>query len=152
LLEHSLFVSPRDAASRLWAVDLALRSPAVRVVVADGSGFDVAATRRIQVLARSEMKWALVARPVSRRNRLSVAQTRWLVRGHPSSGESGGAGPRWSVELLHGKGLRTNIERPAWVLEWNRGEGVVHLSAALADLAGAPQGRGADEERSSRSA
>ena len=169
LLDHSLFVAPRDAATRVWAIDLALRSPAVGAVIADGSGFDKAATQRLQLLARSEMKWVLAARPAVQRGELSAAQTRWLVRtqGIRDSGIKGmrateeGARrgeiaqaaafpqslnpsfpysfPRWSVELLRCKGLRPTGDHPVWLLEWNRAEGAVNLSAPLVDLAGAAE-------------
>ena len=147
LLEHSLFVAPRDGAARLWAIDLALRSEAVGLVIADGSGFDKAATQRLQLLARSMEKWVLAARPMRERDVLSAAQTRWLVR--TVEQENRGAGesrvsrllsgspvlPRWSVELLRCKGLRP-VGELNWLLEWNRAEGAVHLSAPLAGVAG----------------
>lgn len=142
LLEQSLFVAPRDAATRLWAIDLALRSPAVGLVIADGSEFDKAATQRLQLLARSQEKWVLAARPPMQRSELSAAQTRWLVRAATyqlkiGATRTAGVVPRWSVELLRCKGLRPGGDHPAWLLEWSRAEGAVNLSAPLADLAGA---------------
>ncbi len=148
LLEHSLFVAtsrslpdrgvpdPRDAAARLWAVDLALRSPAVGCVVADGCGFDRAATQRIQFLARKQMKWVLAARPPRERSELSAAQTRWLVRIElsPAGTVAAGVQPRWHVELLRCKGMRSAAAGRSWLLEWNRDTSTVDLSAALADL------------------
>lgn len=138
LIEKSLFVAPRDGPARLWAVDLALRSPAVGTVIADGCGFDMAATRRIQLLARDQSKWALVARPPGEIDKLSAAETRWRVTAAPGGGNETGVVPRWNVELLRCKGMRPNTDSRSWLLEWNRVEGAVHLSAAVADLAGAP--------------
>jgi hypothetical protein len=168
LLERSLFVAPRDAAARLWAVELALRSPAVGSVIADGSGFDRAATQRIQLLARTQNKWVLAACPTRQQHELSAAQTRWRVRGEglrdlgikglrkeAASSQSlnplipYSLIPRWSVELLRCKGMRPAAGHPGapgWLLEWNRDEGAVGLSAGLGDLAGAP------EKRASRAA
>jgi hypothetical protein len=149
LLEHSLFIAPRDVATRLWAIDLALRSPAVGAVIADSSGFDKAATQRLQLLSRSEEKWALAARPSREQDMLSAAQTRWTVRtaeqkkaveSKASTARlltSSSVLPRWSVELLRCKGVRPTQDHPEWLLEWNRAEGAVNLSAPLADLAGA---------------
>ena len=139
LLDRSLFVAPRDAAARLWAMDLALRSPAVGCVIADGSGFDRAATQRIQHVARAESKWALTARPPPQRDVLSAAQTRWRVRAAPpvESEERGGGTPCWAVQLMRCKGLRS--ESHDWLLEWDRVESAVHLSARLADYAGPTQ-------------
>ena len=45
LLRASILVDPPDSASRLWALDLALRSPAVAMVIGDGSGLSIAQRR-----------------------------------------------------------------------------------------------------------
>jgi hypothetical protein len=127
LLTRSLFVAPRDSTARLWAMDLALRSPAVGCVVADGSGFDRAATQRVQQLARTQGKAVLAACPAAQRSELSAAQTRWRIRA------------RWIVELLRCKGMRPAQEHHEWLLEWNRAEGSVHLSTRLVDPVGAAE-------------
>lgn len=141
LLERSLFVTPRDAVSRLWAVDLALRSPAVGCVVADGSGFDRAATQRIQLLARTQTKAVLSVCPPRQQSELSAAQTRWRMSVPPPMAKKTASGiqPRWIVELLRCKGMRPTKEHRVWLLEWNRAEGAIHLSARLAGLAGPTQ-------------
>ncbi|MBI5764469.1 MAG: hypothetical protein HZA51_13185 [Planctomycetes bacterium] len=143
MLERSLFVSPRDVAGRVWAMDLALRSQAVGFVVADGSGLDRSATQRIQLLARAQAKVVLAVCPPRQRSILSAAQTRWLVRTAHAPGQRrpGEIHPGWSVELLRCKGMRPTQDHPSWYLEWNRAEGVVHCPARLADLAGSPQQR-----------
>ncbi|RIK62532.1 MAG: hypothetical protein DCC65_17370, partial [Planctomycetota bacterium] len=143
LLERSLFVAPRDAAERLWAIDLALRSAAVAAVVADGGALDRAATQRVQLLAKNRSKVVFAARPPWERTRLSAAQTRWHVRAAPPriGKKAGGVAPGWSVELLRCKGVRPAQDHRAWLLEQSRDEGLIHLSARLADLAGAPAAR-----------
>lgn len=140
LLERSLFVAPRDAATRIWAIDLALRSHAVGVVIADGSAFDRAATQRIQLLAKNHAKIVLAACPPRQRGSLSAAQTRWRVCTSPPRRRKRGSSiaPGWSVELLRCKGVRPAQDHREWLLEQNRDEGAIHLSARLADLAGAP--------------
>lgn len=152
LLERSLFVAPRDAASRLWAIDLALRSPAVGCVVADGSHFDRPATQRVQLLARSQGKLVLSACPPKQRDELSAAQTRWRIRAAPPPEDASKKEihPRWSVELLRCKGVRPAQSHCVWRMEWNRGQGAVHLSARLADLAGPPQKQAPRSERPRR--
>lgn len=139
LLERSLFVAPRDVTTRLWAIDLALRSPAVGCVIADGSALDRAATQRIQLLARKQTKAVFAARPTKEISELSAAQTRWRVCIAPAEkGKAAGSvTPRWKVELLRCKGMRPVKVPREWRLEWNRAEGAVHLSARLVDLAGA---------------
>ena len=148
LLERSLFVAADGPADRLWVADLALRSPAVGLVIADGSGFDMAATRRIQLVAKAHHTTALLVRPPWETRELSAAQTRWLVRwaerdqggSVPSPGQvdekSSSFNPRWSLELLRCKGMEPDSCPRVWALEWDRGEGVVGVSTTVADQAG----------------
>ena len=56
VLDRCLFIDlPKRTADRdrLWAIDLVLRSPAAGAVFADGCGFDMAATRRLQLAAEA---------------------------------------------------------------------------------------------------
>lgn len=139
-LERCIFVEADRPADRLWAIDLALRCAAVGVVVADGSGFDMAATRRIQLVAKSHDTPVLLARPPWEVPELSAAQTRWFVRwsaNRESVAEEGKLpNPRWSVALLRCKGMPPQLRPDCWALEWDRGEGVVRLSTALAGHVG----------------
>ena len=73
---RSLFVAPPDREKRLWAAELAVRSPAVGIVVAEGEGLRMAATRRLQLAARSGRTLVLLARPSAERGELSAAATR----------------------------------------------------------------------------
>jgi len=141
LLKRLLFVESHDAASRLWAIDSALRSPAVGVIIADGSGFNRAATQRVQALARTQSKWVLATCPPRQQSEHSSAQTRWLIHSMPSATgkQTAGVHPRWTIELLRCKGMRPTGAAHEWLLEWNRAEGTVGLSARLADLAGSPE-------------
>lgn len=148
LLERSLFVVVDRADDRLWAVDLALRCPAVGVVVADGSGFDMAATRRIQLVAKAHRTPAFLARPPWEVRELSAAQTRWLVRWERGTeaprheGTKGGEdesnvlNPRWSVELLRCKGGQPEYRPRVWALEWDRGQGALRVLTPLAGATG----------------
>lgn len=119
LLGGSLFVDAQDNNQRLWAAELALRSPAVACVVADGSGLGMPATRRLQLIARQSQALMLLARPSHDERQLSAAGARWRV-GVVSSPDS----PQWKVELLRCKGVRpvslgTNgHSHPAWTLRW----------------------------------
>ena len=116
LLNQCLFVDPPDAQSRLWAIDLSLRCPALSAVIADGSGLDMAASRRLQLAAEAGgHAIGLIARPPRERDILSAATTRWLVAHHPttlaaptSPDHRHRPTPRWSMELLRhkGKGVR----------------------------------------------
>jgi hypothetical protein len=103
LISKSIFLDLPDDASRLWAIDVALRNPAVNVVIADGSRFKMAESRRLQLAAERGRALALLARPSWEAAELSAAATRWRVRRTPSPSLA----PRWIVELLrckHGSG------------------------------------------------
>ncbi len=134
LLQHSLFADPTGVAARLWAVDLALRSPAVTAVVADGSGFDMAATRRLQLAAESGRGLALLARPPHELSELSVAVTRWVVawarspdagvRESPTVGASAVRGPAVGATASTCEVAKavadTAVFRPRWRLVLQR--------------------------------
>jgi len=125
LFARSLFVDPTDDASRLWAIDAALRCASSAAVVADGSGFGMAASRRLQLAARAGGALALVARPPGERGEPSVATTRWEVRSaacaQASAGDGGGACgvepaegwlARWRLRLLRCKGVQRRSRSP----------------------------------------
>ena len=142
LLRQSLFVAPRSAALRLWAIDLALRSPAVGCVVADISDFDRTATQRLQLLAKAESKMVLATRPPWQQQRHSAAQTRWRVSLDPNPDREGGAFSikpsrdhegagfeRFTNPLADARGSECRREtssrnRPRWIVELLRCKGV----------------------------
>lgn len=102
LLSRSLFV---DAARhRPWAIEAALRCPSVAAVVADGSGLDMRATRRMQLAAEAGRSFGLLARPAREERELSAAATRWRVR--RSLRRDADPRPRWTIELLRCKSVR----------------------------------------------
>jgi protein ImuA len=134
LLERSLWVSINGTQHGLWAIDQALRCPAVGAVIAEGAGFDMAATRRVQLAARTHGTLAMLVRPPAERAELSAAQTRWGVRWAPAPRL---LNPVWSVELLRCKGSRPDRTPGPWRLEWDRATSLVRVSAPLADSPGA---------------
>jgi hypothetical protein len=146
LLCCSVFIDPPDDASRLWAIDLALRCPAVVAVVADGHGLELPQTRRLQLAAEAGAALGLLSRPPGELERRSTASTRWRVR--PALGPR----PRWAVELLRCKGAHRQTAaamvdvggvggvggQRTWTLELDRVKGVVSAPAEVGDRSGAP--------------
>ncbi len=132
LLKRSLFVFARDVAARVWASDLALRSPAVQAVIVDGSTFDMAQTRRLHLLAKARDKWVLAARPPGERGQLSAAATRWHLMWEPSTNESSSTeiDPCWRMSLIRGVGVPFELYSQNWLLEWNHATDRLDLSAA----------------------
>ncbi len=140
LLERSIFVNPADAAGRLWAIDAALRSSAVAAVIGDGTGFDMSASRRLQLAAESSGRLAVLTRPATELKALSAATTRWLVRRRASPPSPRGVcdvpRPRWTVELVRYKGVHPGNmcdDRRAWTVEWSRDACALVVPAELED-------------------
>lgn len=146
VLARSVFVAARTRDERVWAVEVALRSVAAGVVIADGSGLRMPDSRRLQLAAGSGMGMGLLVRPAWERGELSAAQTRWLVRpalvggrgvasraagGEAGVGmrlagwdEEGEAGVAWMVELLRCKGMRPGVEGVRrWVVRRGHADG-----------------------------
>lgn len=114
LLARSLFVDAQDAAARMWAADLAARCSSV-LVIADGSRFDIAATRRLQLAAEAGGWLVLLARPPGEDKELSAAATRWRIGRAVSPGDE----PRYRLNLLRCKGLRSmHAQDRTFILEW----------------------------------
>ncbi|MCC6678291.1 MAG: hypothetical protein IT436_14225 [Phycisphaerales bacterium] len=130
-LEGCLFVRAGRPGDRLWATDLALRSRAAAAVIADGSGFDLGATRRLQLAAEAGDGMCLLARPPWERCELSAAATRWLV----SRAACSSTDRRWTVELLRCKGMRPAAQSE-WVVEQDHATGALRVVADVLDRPG----------------
>lgn len=133
LVRRSLLVDPEvprvlgAPAMRLWAIDAALRCPAL-VVVADGSGLALAETRRLQLSAESSGSLGLLARPRWDRAARSAAATRWEV----NAAVSAEGAQRWEIVLAACKGARpAGPNAGRWLLE-RRCDGVVGVVPVLA--------------------
>jgi protein ImuA len=135
-LVRSVFVRAPDRDTRLWAADLAFRSSGACAVVADGSGFSLAATRRLQLAAEAGNSLCLLARPAAERTTLSAAATRWLVR----SSSSATRAKRWTVQLLRSKEMSSAPgELHAWVLEQRHATNLIDLVSDVLDGCGATE-------------
>jgi protein ImuA len=130
LLERSVWIDAPTAAERLWAIDQALRCPAIAAIVADGRTFNMPATRRLQLAARHSRALLLVARPPGESSELSAATTRWSVNAVVSPTKN----PRWIATLLRCKSAaQPTVTRRSWVVEFDRAQGHVHLLPDVVD-------------------
>lgn len=121
LLARSLFIDAQEHdrmhghEHRLWAAQQALACDGVMVVVYDASGFDMVASRRMQLAAARSIErphvLALAVRPWSERAKLSASTTRWAV--YPHDVQCGidmerstcpQTVPIWRAQLLRGRG------------------------------------------------
>jgi protein ImuA len=144
LLDGHLLVDARRTNDRLWAADLSLRNPAVACVVADGSSFDSAATRRLQLAAESTGALCLLARHASDLAELSTATTRWLVEPAPTPHHSCA---RWTVRLLRCKGLRPTTHSNAWTVDIPHAPRDGRVSSILRDGPALPRAAPLEPER-----
>ncbi|MFM9996161.1 MAG: ImuA family protein [Phycisphaerales bacterium] len=143
-LDRHLFVRASRPADRVWAIDLALRSRTAAAVIADGSGFDLAATRRLQLAGEAGDGLCLLARPPWERAELSAAATRWVVSCMPSSSMN----RRWTVELLRCKGVQPASHTPrVWVLEQDRATRALRVAADVLDRPGEAEAGGTGVRR-----
>lgn len=116
LLGRSIFIDPPDDASRLWAIDQALRRPGA-VVIADAGRLNMAASRRLQLAAEAGGSLALLARPPWEHRVISAAETRWRVTPVGAGCEDDPAGIlRWSLELFRCKGAPL-ADAGRWIVE-----------------------------------
>ncbi len=135
VLGRSILIDPPDNASRLWSIDIALRTSAAVAVVADGQGLTLPHSRRLQLAAASADALCLLARPPEELDRLSAATTRWRIQQTASSTMR----PRWTLALLRHKDRPAlTDERPCWTVEWNHAQGLVCIPAALANRTSGP--------------
>lgn len=135
VLACSVFVDADDRSERVWAADLALRSPAAGVVAVDARGFDMSASRRLQLAAGVGGGVCLLTRPWAERRALSAAWTRWRVT--PVLSDS--ASPRWAIDLLRCKGVRPAQEGAHhWCVQHDHETGDVRVVPNVCDRRVAP--------------
>jgi protein ImuA len=125
-----ILLSAPSPAELLWAMEEALRSPALAGVVGEVDRLDLTAGRRLQLAAAAGGGVGLLLlradRPAAA---VSTAALRWRV----------GAGPDriWHVELLRRRGGRPG----AWILEREDETDRLLVAAELGDGSAAPQAR-----------
>lgn len=106
------------AAQALWAMEEALRTPAIGAVCAEIDAVDLTASRRLQLAAEAGDTFGLLLRGAGGGAVPPIASTtRWRVTAAPS-------GPTWPVALLGATRWRVDLLRARggrphhWLLEW----------------------------------
>lgn len=102
-LKRLVIVRPRTLAERLWAIDQALRSPAIVAVIAEIEQMDDRAARRLQLAAERGGGLGLLVRRAAARQHPSWAEVQWLVR--PLAQAS--AHRQLNLELVRARGGRS---------------------------------------------
>jgi protein ImuA len=118
-LGNLLVVRPREKADELWALDQALRCPAVAAVWGAQRELDGRTFRRLQLAAEEGRGLGLLLRPASARDRPSWADVHLLVQ--PLAGD--GSLRRLRLEVLRCRGGRAGAHVE---LELDEAHGTVH--------------------------
>lgn len=79
-LSRVIWVRPQSQSDAMWAVDQALRTPAVAAVVADLESIDERDARRLQLAAERGGGLGLLLRSLAARRMPSWAEVQWVVR------------------------------------------------------------------------
>lgn len=110
----------------LWAMEEALRCPAVTGAILAGDGqMDLTATRRLQLAAETGGALGLLLQPDTTSAAHTAVTTRWRV-GSLSAGD-GLEDPRWLLELLRARGGRPG---GPWAVTWRAAIGSLELDEA----------------------
>jgi protein ImuA len=123
-----ILATARRTADRLWAMEEALRCPALAAVATEVDTVEPVALRRLQLAAEGSGVAALLLRGgggVTERG--GAAVTRWRVASAPGCRSE--IGPRWRLALLRCRGGRTG----EWLVEWSHETGDFAVVAALRD-------------------
>ena len=106
--------APR-AADGLWAMEEALRCPAVAGALLDAPDLDLTAARRLQLAAESGGALGLLLRPDTEAPGPSAALTRWRVNAQPGAASPHHLGdPNWTLDLLRCRGGAPR----SWTATW----------------------------------
>ncbi|MDC0358759.1 hypothetical protein OAO01_08085 [Oligoflexia bacterium] len=135
LLPNCLFIDPPDNQHLLWAVDTALSSAAVAIVVAQINKLPLAKSKRLALKARMHNTLGLIVKHPRELHTPTAAKSTWCIAPHPSPNLN----PRWQINLLKQKGQQSN--KREWIIEFDEevlglsnidlGEVTEHRQAAL---------------------
>lgn len=112
--------APRPA-DGLWAMEEALRCPAVAGALLDAPDLDLTAARRLQLAAESGGALGLLLRPDTESPGPSAALTRWRVDARPGAGSPHNLGdPCWTLDLLRCRGGTPRSWSTTWCATTDR--------------------------------
>ncbi|MHB1035571.1 MAG: ImuA family protein [Pirellulales bacterium] len=123
-LSNVIVVQPSTEKDHLWALDQALRCPAVGAVLSWLPSLDARTFRRLQLAAEEGESLGFLMRPAKARAEPSWAEARLLVEPRPST-----AARRLRITLLHARGGPSGA---AVQLEIDDETGFVHLASEWA--------------------
>jgi hypothetical protein len=100
LLASCLFIDPPNEKLTLWAIETALRSPLIKLVIADCPRIPLKTTRRLSLRAHANGTTAILLRSLRDLSMPSSSATKWALSPRPSSNLN----PTWNLTLERSKG------------------------------------------------
>ncbi len=100
LLSSCLFIDPPDQKLTLWAIETALRSPLIKLVIAECPRVPLITTRRLSLCAKTTGSTGILLRAPKDLRMPSSSATKWSVTPLPSPH----ANPVWTLALERNKG------------------------------------------------
>jgi len=131
LWQASVLVDADGLHDRLWAAEMSLQAPAAALVVADGAGMNLTATRRLQLAATTCP--VLLLRPAEEARVPSAALLRWHVQAGTHLER-----PAWTARAFR---VRSGLPQAwldavvRWEAWWERGEDAVAWEGVLPRVA-----------------
>ncbi|MEN9845812.1 MAG: hypothetical protein RIS36_959 [Pseudomonadota bacterium] len=110
LLSSCLFIDPPNEKLTLWAIETALRSPLIKLVIADSPRLPLKTTRRLSLRAHANGTTAILLRSLHDLSMPSSSATKWVLSPLPSSGIH----PTWNLTLERSKGGA--VPNTSWVI------------------------------------
>ena len=133
-----LLVHPKSEAEWMWAVEQALRSPAVDVTLTWADRIQGPVFRRWQLAAEAGGGVGMLVRSSEVLGEASWASVSLLVRGGACEEAEGRAesfvkrtGRRWVVSVLRNRAGGAEDDGSEWLLEWDDETGGLHLLSRL---------------------
>ena len=136
--QELLLVHPKSEAEWLWAVEQALRSPAVDVTLTWADRIEDRAFRRWQLAAEAGGGVGMLVRSAGALEGASWASVSLLVRSggcddtrEREEGFTRRMGRRWGVSVLRNRAGGAEDDGSEWLLEWDDETGGLHLLSRL---------------------
>jgi len=118
-----VFVDLRREKDALYAMEEALKTEGLGVVVGEIRDLDFTASRKLQLAVEKSRVTGLLLRHQPRQMGTVAAVARWRISAtasEPEAGMPGVGAPRWKVDLLRVR----NVTPGSWLVEWNDIDGL----------------------------
>lgn len=110
LLSSCLFIDPPSDALSLWAIETALRSPLIKLVIAVSPRINIKTSKRLSLRARAHGTTAFLIRSIEDLSMPSSSATKWSLSPLPTQSTY----PLWNLSLERNKGAA--LPQSSWTI------------------------------------